>query len=208
MGPIRKVVPSRLGNIFTGMAATDEELMERLIGGQESALDQLLQRYKSSLYAFALRSVQSSSVADDVFQETFLRVYRKRKTFQKGARFRPWLFQICLNLCRDHHRKVKRRQEVELSEEAVGQDQRPGPEEHAQKAAEARRVQDAISRLPEKHRAVLILTQYEGLSQQEAALALGIPEGTVKSRKFKAIRTLAKMLAPFLGHQEKKSPKK
>lgn len=190
------------------MAATDEELMERLIGGQESALGQLLQRYKSSLYAFALRSVQSSSVADDVFQETFLRVYRKRKTFQKGARFRPWLFQICLNLCRDHHRKVKRRQEVELSEEVVGQDQRPGPEERAQKAAEARRVQDAISRLPEKHRAVLILTQYEGLSQQEAAVALGIPEGTVKSRKFKAIRILAKMLAPFLGHQEKKSQKK
>lgn len=185
------------------MAATDEELMERLIGGQQSALDQLLQRYKRSLYAFALRSVQRPSVADDVFQETFLRVYRKRKTFQKGARFRPWLFQICLNLCRDHHRKVKRRQEVELSEEAVGQDQRPGPEERAQKAAEADRVRDAISHLPEKHRSVLILTQYEGLSQQEAAAALGIPEGTVRSRKFKAIRTLAKLLGAASGEDKK-----
>jgi RNA polymerase sigma-70 factor (ECF subfamily) len=190
------------------MAASDEELMERLVGGQQSALDQLLQRYKRSLYAFALRLVQRPSVADDVFQETFLRVYRKRKSFQKGARFRPWLFQICLNLCRDYHRKAKRRQEVELSEELVGHDPRPGPEERAQKAAEARRVQDAISRLPEKHRAVLILTQYEGLSQQEAAAALGIPEGTVKSRKFKAIRALAKLLAPVVGHHEKKSPKK
>lgn len=177
------------------MAATDEELMERLIGGQENALEQLLQRYKSPLYSFALRMVQRPSVADDVFQETFLRVYRKRKTFRKGARFRPWLFQICLNLCRDHHRKVKRRQEVELSEEAVGCDLRPGPEESAQRAAEARRVRDAVSRLPDKHRAVLVLTQYEGLSQQEAAAALGIPEGTVRSRKFKAIRTLASLLS-------------
>lgn len=178
--------------------------MERLIGGQESALDQLLQRYKRPLYTFALRMVQRPSVADDVFQETFLRVYRKRKTFRKGARLRPWLFQICLNLCRDYHRKVKRRQEVELCEEAVGRDHRPGPEERAQKAAEARRVRAAISQLPEKHRAVLILTQYEGLSQQEAAATLGIPEGTVRSRKFKAIRTLARLL----GEQEKKSQKK
>lgn len=190
------------------MAATDEELMERLIEGQQSALDQLLQRYKRSLYTFALRLVHRPSVADDVFQETFLRVYRKRKTFQKGARFRPWLFQICLNLCRDHHRKVKRRQEVELNEETVGQDLAPGPEERAQKAAEARKVRDAISRLPEKHRAVLVLTQYEGLSQQETAAALGIPEGTVRSRKFKAIRTLAKFLGQILGDDEKKSQKK
>lgn len=174
---------------------SDEELMERLIAGQNSALEELLRRYQGPLFSFAQRLVQSRSAAEDVFQETFLRVYRRRKSFHLGSPFRPWLYQICLNLCRDHHRRVTSRREVELCEENLGLDPAPGPQEKAEQAAQAREVQRAIAQLPQKQREVLILTQYEGLSQREVSEILNIPEGTVKSRKFKAIIALTKILS-------------
>ena len=174
---------------------SDEELMERLISGQNSALEELLRRYQGPLFSFAQRLLPSRSAAEDVFQETFLRVYRRRKSFQLGSAFRPWLYQICLNLCRDHHRRVKSRREVEFCEENLGLDPVPGPQEKAEQKAQAEEVRGAIAQLPQKQREVLILTQYEGLSQREVSEILNIPEGTVKSRKFKAILALSKLLS-------------
>ncbi len=179
---------------------SDEELMERLKEGKDSALDQLVRRYEAPLFAFACRMLQEGSAAEDAFQETFLKVYRRRQSFQQGARFRPWLYKICLNLCRDQHRRRQQRREVELCEQTVGADHRPGPQEWAERSAQAQRVREALAKLPQKQAEVLILTQYQELSQQEVSELLGIPEGTVKSRKFQAIRQLAKLLS---GSEEK-----
>lgn len=173
---------------------SDEQLMERLLDGQDQALDMLVKRYLGPLYAFAHRMVGSKSAAEDAFQETFLKVYRKRRSFQEGAKFRPWVYQICLNVCRDQLRKGKRRQEVPLVEETAPADSTPGPAEQAEKALQAERVKKAISQLPRKQREVLVLSQYEGLTYEEIGDTLNIPTGTVKSRNYHAIRNLAKLL--------------
>jgi RNA polymerase sigma-70 factor, ECF subfamily len=174
---------------------SDEILMERLVAGQDSSLDTLVTRYERPLYAFAVRMLRDNAAAEDAFQETFLRVYRRRKSFSQDYRFRPWLYQICLNVCRDQLRRKKRRQEVRLCEEAVGADDGPTPQEKAEQVLRARRVREAIAQLPVKQREVLILSQYQDLSNTEISEVLSIPEGTVKSRKCIAIRALAKLLS-------------
>jgi RNA polymerase sigma-70 factor (ECF subfamily) len=174
---------------------SDEILMERLIAGQESSLESLVNRYEKPLFAFAKKMLREDTGAEDAFQETFIRVYRRRKSFSQGSRFRPWLYQICLNVCRDQLRRKKRRQEVELNEEAVGADDGPTPQEKAEQNQQARRVRKAILQLPPKQREILILSQYQNLSNEEISDVLSIPAGTVKSRKFTAIRSLAKLLS-------------
>lgn len=174
--------------------ASDETLMTRLLEGQDQALNTLVERYQGPLYGFALRMLSEPSAAEDAFQETFLKVYRKRWSFREGSLFRPWIYQICLNVCRDQLRRNKRRHEIPLTDESVGADPAPGPEELAEKKLQAHRVGVAISELPAKQREVLVLAQYQGLNHHEISQILNIPEGTVKSRKFNAIRALAKVL--------------
>jgi len=174
---------------------TDEDLMERLQRDNDSlALETLVRRYERPLYAYACRVTGSREAAQDVFQETFIRIYRKRTSFRLGARFRPWVYQICLNLCRDHLRKRKRRPEQELPETPVVD---PGPSPHDQAARKLleRKVREAVEELPEKHREVFMLAHYEQLSYPEVAAVLGLPLGTVKSRMFHCMRKLADLLA-------------
>jgi RNA polymerase sigma-70 factor, ECF subfamily len=174
---------------------SDEILMERLVAGRDKSLESLVNRYEKPLFAFAHKMLRDSAAVEDAFQETFLRVYRRRKSFNQGSRFRPWLYQICLNVCRDQLRRKKRRQEVQLSEEVVGADEGPTPQEKAEQNQQARRVREALFQLPPKQREVLILTQYQDLTHEEVSEVLGIPTGTVKSRKFTAIRSLSKLLS-------------
>ncbi|MBI3929790.1 MAG: RNA polymerase sigma factor [Armatimonadetes bacterium] len=173
---------------------SDEFLMERLKEGDSSMLEPLVRRYERPLFAYACRVLRDRERAQDVFQETFVRVFRRRETFREGARFRPWLYQICLNLCRDALRKQSRQSETELKDELPLPDTRPGPEEYSQRKALAEQVRAAIMGLPDKHREVLLLVQYQGLSYPEIADMLDIPVGTVKSRVFHAYKKLASEL--------------
>lgn len=174
---------------------TDERLMEMLLDGEGQALDKLVLRYQGPLYGFAFRILGDQGRAEDAFQETFLKVYRRRYTYQRGTRFKPWLYQICLNVCRDTLRKKKRRPEIPLEAEKLdGPDDAPGPEEAAHRAAEAEAVREALAELPVKQREVILLSHYQNLSYPEISEILDIPTGTVKSRVFHALRRLAKLL--------------
>ena len=173
---------------------TDERLMEKLLEGDEQALDHLVKRYEGPLYGFCFRMMGEKAAAEDAFQETFLRVYRRRFSFRLDATFKPWLYQIGMNVCRDLLRKRKRRQEVALTEESVPEEVESGPEDAMEKKLQAERVKAALSKLPKKQRDVLILSHYQSLSYPEIAETLEIPPGTVKSRVYHALRKLGKML--------------
>lgn len=173
---------------------SDEQLMLRLLDGQEQVLDTLVERYLQPLYSYAYSILHSQSAAEDAFQETFLKVYRKRRSFRRDARFRPWVYQICLNVCRDLLRKQKRQRELPLEEGTVGVDCSPGPQERAEQADQAASLREALRQLPAKQREVLLLAHYQGLNYEEISQVLNIPRGTVKSRHHHAIKKLAELL--------------
>jgi RNA polymerase sigma-70 factor (ECF subfamily) len=181
--------------IVKSQNVADERLMELFLDGDHEALETLVRRYQEPLFAFAVRTLDNNrAAAEDAFQETFLRVYRRRSTYRKGRSFRAWIYQICLNVCRDALRKGKRCREVPLSQGARTLDASPGPAELAVTMFEAARVRRAVAQLPKKQSDVVLLAHYQGLAYPEIAQVLDIPVGTVKSRNHTAIRNLSRFL--------------
>ena len=165
--------------------------MERVKAGEVNRLDLLVLRYEKPLFAYAFRLVGDRGAAEDAFQETFLKILRKRDSYRDGSIFRPWLYQICLNVCRDALRKNSRRaQTVELSPTLPLADPSAGPELISDQAETAALVRQAVEALPEKHRDVFLLAFYQELPYNEIAEILDLPIGTIKSRMFTASQKL------------------
>jgi RNA polymerase sigma-70 factor (ECF subfamily) len=166
--------------------ATDEELMARLQAGDERALEALMQRHQSMLYGFLSRRV--GSAADDIFQETWIRVVRARETFDVERRFTAWLYQIANNLCRDRYRRldVQRRavESARIEDETLRETPAVSP------AAEPDRMRERVLALPDRLREVLVLRYYEELGEEEMSRVLGVPRGTIKSRLHAAVKAL------------------
>lgn len=177
---------------------SDEAIMARVQKGETQLLEMLIKRYERALFAYAQRIVQQRSAAEDAFQETFLRVFRNRAQYRAGSSFRPWLYTICLNACRDSLRKRSRRPESELEKAAYAlSDGQPGPDTLSAQTALAERIRLAVEALPEKQRDVFLLSYYQQLQYPEISEILEIPVGTVKSRMFHASKFLAEQLRDY-----------
>ena len=161
--------------------ASDEELIGAVAEGNEPALRALLQRYERPLSHFIYRYTAGRDV-EDLYQETWLRVVRSARRFDSQRRFSTWLFQIAVNLCRDWHRRAPPLP-IE-TDESAGATQL----ERAEAAVDAGRL---LGRLPAPQREVLILRYFHDLTENEIALILGCPTGTVKSRLHHALARLA-----------------
>jgi RNA polymerase sigma-70 factor, ECF subfamily len=143
---------------------------------------------------------------EDLAQEAFVRAFAARARFQQGRRFSTWLWRIALNLAHDEHRRVVRRSECPIAEtdndlpslSAV----EPSPAERLLERERSELVKAALLTLPETHRAVIVLREYEGLKLREIAEVLDIPEGTVKSRLAEALGRLERQLRPVLLEPE------
>jgi len=185
------------------MSAADEQLIQRCRDGDLAALEELLDRYRDRLMAFIYSVVRDYHLAEDIFQETFLRVYRQARAFRAGASFKTWVYTIAVNLCRDALRKAKRRPEVSLENgTAVGETDRsrrmidliagkdPGPREQAGARELEAILKKELAGLSPEHRQVIILSRLNGLKYREIAEVLGIPSGTVRSRLHYALEQL------------------
>jgi len=190
--------------------ASDEELIGRIASKDEDAFKILLGRYESRLYNFALRMLRRSEDAEDVLQEVFLRVYRKAKTFKPKYRASTWLYTITRNACLDSLRKGSRTMTVsmaqplgnsdggkELTLQDTLEDNSPAPIEEAVEQELSDKVRDAVNCLPEPHRMVVVLREYEQLSCTEIAEVINCPVGTVKSRLHYAMEALRVKLRPL-----------
>jgi RNA polymerase sigma-70 factor (ECF subfamily) len=168
---------------------SDEALMQRVQRGDDDAFEALFGRYRSRLYGFLLRRV-GDSAADDLFQETWLRVVRSRERFDPRRRFSTWLFQIANNLARDRGRRLAVRSKArgELVDQARRAE--PNPLRVAEPVENRLDVARRLESLSDPQREVLLLRYYEQMSEREIAEVVGIPQGTVKSRLHTAIRTL------------------
>jgi RNA polymerase sigma-70 factor (ECF subfamily) len=183
----------------------DSLLVELARSGDARAFGDLVRRYEKPLYNYLARMLHNGTEAEDVFQETFLKVHQNLDTFREGAPFRPWLYRIATNCCRDRQRYWKRRPQVALetplgSEEKSGTlgdmlaDDGPSPADQARERETADRLAAAVAQLPVKHRAVFLMARYDGLPYDEIGAALKIPVGTVKSRMNKAVKLLMEAL--------------
>lgn len=170
-------------------ADSDEQLMERVQQGDIRAFEALFEGWRARLFAFLVRRCGDAEAAEDLLQETWLRVVRSRERFDPRRRFSTWLFQIANNLCRDR----ARRREVEQHRLAGARDAvRFEAASDPRGASTELRVEMAerIALLPERLREVLSLRYYHDFSEKDVAQIVGIPAGTVKSRHSQAIRAL------------------
>jgi len=168
----------------------EHELICRVRDGDPSAMDEIVDEYKSPLFAFILRMTGNHAAAEDVFQETWLRVVRYIDAFRGDSKFSTWLFQIALNLCRDAERK-KRKWKHEPIDDHI-QTLSVEPDIDPVQMMRARQVRKMVSELPVKMREVIVLRYYHDMSDREIAGIIGCPEGTVKSRFYKASEILRK----------------
>jgi RNA polymerase sigma-70 factor, ECF subfamily len=165
--------------------ASDEELMRAVGQGDERALGLLVERYATRIHAFLARVTGDRDDADDLLQDTWMRVARGARGFDGARLVRPWIYGIATNLARDLHR----RRGVRLR--AVQRGDVGAPEAApAFQPVERIDMRERLARLPERLREALVLRYFDGLDEAEMAEALGIPRGTVKSRLHGALRAL------------------
>lgn len=190
----------------------DDELLTRFAAGDRSAFEELVKRHQGRLYHFVFRQMQHQAVAEELVQETFVRVVSNMREFKREARFSTWLFTIARNLCFDELRKRKHRRHASLdqpeggSSAAGGDDRTLGertadPTHDTEREATQGELRDkmswAISKLPDEQREVFLLREVSGLPFKEIADATGVSENTVKSRMRYAIERLQAALVEY-----------
>ena len=163
---------------------SDEDLMAAVASGDETALTALIDRYAASVHAYLLRHSNSREDADDLLQETWVRVARSARSFDTTRRFRSWIYGIATNLARDRFRRQVTRERA-LRELSAHSPATPGTD-----AVDRSELREHIAELPENMRAVLLLRYYEGMSETEMAEVLNVPRGTIKSRLHASLRRL------------------
>jgi RNA polymerase sigma-70 factor (ECF subfamily) len=176
------------------LEVTDEALMAGAAAGDRRAFEKLYERHKTAMFNYFLRATGSRELAEDLFQELFLRVFRARESYQPREPFRVWLFTLARNLLRDRWRQLKRKPDWEDSD-AEPVDPEPGPEAILGRHQEIARVRAAVLQLPPALREVLILSRYHGLSFAEIGQIMSCTEGAARVRAFRAVERLREILA-------------
>lgn len=179
----------------------DEELMLRYQRGEVRAFEILLTRHRKAVFNFILRFVQSKDVAEDLLQETFLRVIRSSANYKRQAKFTTWLYTIARNLCVDQSRRAKHRKAQSLdapisTDEGSGTllDVVPGTDLPSDRATVSKEIQQrlkaALADLSEEQREVFLMREFLDMPFKEIADVVGVPENTVKSRMRYALQRL------------------
>ena len=182
------------------MNYSDFELIDRVLNGNKHSFEELVNRYKKSVYYLTYRMVHDHEDAADLSQETFLKAYQGLRKFKRQSSFHTWLYRITVNLCINHLRKKRSRQYVELDKNHSVE--HPGILQELEQEELQTKMNDAVNELPEKQRVAVILRIYHGLSHKEIAEILGCSVGTVKANYFHAIRNLRKFLIPNKDFEE------
>jgi RNA polymerase sigma-70 factor (ECF subfamily) len=183
--------------------------MMRIQAGEADCFDSLLARHRAPLIVFVRRMVGSAAIAEEIAQESFLRVYLHRNRYKPSARFSTWLYHIATNLAlnwlRDHRRELEqtrlddpeqRRLPLQLPDRAEPVDVTVLRE--MDRDSIRRRVIRAIDDLPARQRAALLLRRFEDMDYEQIATVMGCSVPTVKSLLFRAHDNLRRRLAPVL----------
>ncbi len=183
--------------------ATDEQLLDQYRDfGDRAAFAALVRRYERELYTYLRRYLGNALAAEDVFQQTFMLVHQKVAQYESGRPVRPWLYSVAVHQAIDYHRRDRRHWLPSLDRFAGTNKDEMAPMAAAlsdpAEAAEAddtgRLVREAIDKLPETTRQIVMLVYFQGLKYREVSEILGIPMGTVKSQLHAALMKLNRLL--------------
>jgi RNA polymerase sigma-70 factor (ECF subfamily) len=186
----------------------DEELLDRFRQGESRAFEELMRRHRTPLYNFILRSVRQRETAEEILQDTWIRIIQGAAEFQRAAKFSTWAYTVARNLCIDHARKAALRKHPSLDQKTRDRDEGPTLGESVRDSRPQadretigkelqQRLVDAISALPPDQREVFILREYSDLPFKEIAAIIGAPENTVKSRMRYALERLQDALSEY-----------
>lgn len=191
---------------------TDEVLMMRFQGGDQSAFTRLVRRHKTPVYNFILRTVRSREVAEDLAQDVFVKVVQNAADFKHEARFSTWAYTIARNVCIDHLRKAALRRHPSLDQAANNNGSEEGPT-LGERIADSHfgasvdrvaigselgvRITRAVEDLPPEQREVFLLREVANVPFKEIAEIVGVPENTTKSRMRYALERLQQALAEY-----------
>jgi RNA polymerase sigma-70 factor (ECF subfamily) len=174
----------------------DEWLMSKVARGRHEALEPLIRRYANPLLTFIRRMVGDHHRSEDLFQDVFVAVWTRRKKYDAGRAFKPWLYAIALNTCRAEFRRRGAIVAMDDLDELVSRDNLDPPAEIALATEQATLVAAAMKQLPFKQRAVVALRVWSGLSYGEIADALGRDVGTIRSNMHHGLAALRTFLEP------------
>jgi RNA polymerase sigma-70 factor (ECF subfamily) len=181
---------------IAGLRVDEREAVLACQRGEREAFDPLVERYQRDIYRLCYRYVNDPQDANDMAQEVFLKAYRAIGRFRGDSSFSTWLYRIAVNTCLNF--RSSRRPEGEPLSDRLP-DAQAGVLDSMVDDERARRVREAVSRLPEKQRATLILKIYHELTHEEVAGIVGSSVGTVKANLFHALGNLRKMLGAEAG---------
>lgn len=189
-------------------ADPDADLVARVSKGETEAVREMVARKLPRLLALATRMLGDRDEANDVAQETFVRLWKEASRWQQGqARFDTWLHRVAMNLCYDRLRSGRNRAITlgsdELENEQEPADTRPLPDEHLNERERNERVKAALAALPPRQREALVLQYYQELSNVEAAQLMGISIEALESLLSRARRSLRALLA---SERDEKNP--
>ena len=177
---------------------SEKKIIEKVLGGDANAFEELVLRYEKTVYNLALRMVGDRDDAFDMTQEAFIKAYGSLSSFRGDSKFSVWIYRITTNVCLDFLRSKSRKQQVSLTvsddddEDAQLDipDPSSAPEQQLMQKMSMQSVEEGLKTLPDKQRQILVMRELGGMSYAEIGKALSIEEGTVKSRIFRARKRL------------------
>jgi RNA polymerase sigma-70 factor (ECF subfamily) len=180
---------------------TDEELIARFQDGDNYAFDLLVKRYKDPLMNFIFRFVGEKNEAEDIVQETFLRLFKNKHYYKEIAKFSTWIYTIAINLAKTKVIKKQKNKVFSLSSAYDDEDKDFDvkddaylPDDNANSRFQDELIQKALDSIPENYRKLVILRDIEEFSYEEISEMTGLPMGTVKSRINRGREKLQKLL--------------
>ncbi len=184
----------------------DAELIEQTLAGRSAAFGVLVRKYQNRLYNVVLHVVGNPEDAEDVVQEAFVQAYLKLGGFEGKSAFYTWLYQIAFHAAIDRTRSRRHgptRTGGGLGDLSDVMDRGEGPTERLDRQERERQVRQAINRLDEDHRTVLVLREMDGCCYETIAEILKVPIGTVRSRLHRARLQMRELLQEQLGAKQR-----
>ncbi|MFA6468138.1 MAG: RNA polymerase sigma factor [Bacteroidota bacterium] len=174
---------------------TDEQLASRLQNGDEQAIAMIYERFKHGLFRFCMRLVSESEIAEDIVQETFVRMIDEKMSLHNPAALKSWMYMIARNEAFTQLKKRKRtRMLFEDDQDVFIEESTSDSIETAERSAI---ITSFVNRLLPQYKEVLVLREYEAMNYEEIAEVIGASVATVKSRLFRARKALSEKLLPL-----------